>query len=128
MKESVTALLINDDGKILCVSRRDDYNAMGLPGGKVDEGETPEQAIVREVKEETGLDLTKLSSYFIRQDGEHMNTTFLADYTGTISHVPEEGVVKWGTWEDLERGPFKDYNKALHAYHIRTGSRIVRQK
>jgi mutator protein MutT len=34
-------------------------NHWTLPGGKVEKGESPEQAIVREVKEEIGLDLQK---------------------------------------------------------------------
>ena len=31
---------------------------MGLPVGRVDAGETPDEAVVREVREETGLDVT----------------------------------------------------------------------
>lgn len=56
---TVAAIVEFSNGKILLVRRSTppfkDYWA--LPGGKVDAGETVEQAVVREVKEETGLDV-----------------------------------------------------------------------
>ncbi|MEC7761936.1 MAG: NUDIX hydrolase [Pseudomonadota bacterium] len=45
------------DGHVLLVRRRNppDAGLWGYPGGKVDPGETPEQAAVRELAEETGV-------------------------------------------------------------------------
>ena len=57
---TVIAGLVVRDGKLLMV-KRNEPEAKGahmkweFPGGKVDFGETPEQAIVREIKEETGI-------------------------------------------------------------------------
>lgn len=48
--------LFNEQGEVL-LQRRGDSNTWGFPGGAVEIGETPEQAAVREVKEETGLDV-----------------------------------------------------------------------
>lgn len=54
---AVGAVVLREDGAVLLV-RRARPPAVGswtLPGGKVEEGETPEHAIAREVLEETGL-------------------------------------------------------------------------
>tara|TARA_Y100001933_G_scaffold236567_1_gene258653 strand:- start:418 stop:867 length:450 start_codon:yes stop_codon:yes gene_type:complete len=51
--------LIDVDGRVL-ISKRPDNKAMGgmweFPGGKVENGETPEIALVRELEEELGID------------------------------------------------------------------------
>lgn len=52
---AVVALVFSPEGKVLAVSRKDDPNDLGLPGGKAEDGETPFEAVVREVEEETGL-------------------------------------------------------------------------
>jgi ADP-ribose pyrophosphatase YjhB (NUDIX family) len=50
----VAAIIRNGDGEVL-LQRRSDNGLWGLPGGGVEIGESVSTAIVREVKEETGL-------------------------------------------------------------------------
>jgi 8-oxo-dGTP pyrophosphatase MutT (NUDIX family) len=49
------SVLIVKDGLILSVPRRNNPNDFGLPGGKVEEGESEVDAAARELFEETGL-------------------------------------------------------------------------
>src|SRR5687768_2408687 len=49
------AAIIHDDGGRVLLEQRSDGGRWGPPAGAVDPGETPAQAIVREVLEETGL-------------------------------------------------------------------------
>jgi 8-oxo-dGTP diphosphatase len=56
----VAAALIDADGRVL-LARRPAHKELGglweFPGGKVHEGETPEAALIRELKEELGIDV-----------------------------------------------------------------------
>lgn len=56
---TATAIIPFPDDKILLIKRSTPpfIGYWALPGGRVDPGETVEQTIVREVKEETGLDV-----------------------------------------------------------------------
>jgi ADP-ribose pyrophosphatase YjhB (NUDIX family) len=53
---SVTAIVPNDQGKLLLVHKTDN-DLWALPGGGMDVGESMADTVVREVKEETGIDV-----------------------------------------------------------------------
>ena len=115
-KLAATALIFDEKFRVLGVSRKDDPSMFGLPGGKVDEGETLEEAIVREVKEETGLELLEFSPFYFREDTDYVAVVFLVtEYRGEIQ-TEESGVVKWVTFEDLKMGAFSEYNSNLEQY------------
>ncbi|MCB0548009.1 MAG: NUDIX domain-containing protein [Phaeodactylibacter sp.] len=57
----------NDEGEVLFIERADNGN-IGLPAGALEENETIEACIIREVKEETGIEITALEVIGISTD------------------------------------------------------------
>ncbi|OII24639.1 NUDIX domain-containing protein [Curtobacterium sp. MCBA15_013] len=56
LRVRAAAVAIRDDAVLLVLRERDGHRYAVLPGGGVEVGETPQQACVRELREETGLD------------------------------------------------------------------------
>ena len=117
IKFSVQVVIVNEHGQILAVSRKDNHNDFGLPGGKVDlEDKSLKYALIREVKEETGLnikeeDLSQIFSMF--KDG-FMGYTYLCEiYDGKIE-TDEPHVVKWTTFKDVIEGSFGKWNQMVY--------------
>lgn len=57
----VACALVDGDGRVLVAERPAGKSMVGLwefPGGKVETGETPEAALIRELKEELSIDVT----------------------------------------------------------------------
>ncbi len=50
------AIIFDEQGGVLLCHRRD-MDAWNLPGGRIEQGELPTEAVIREVKEETGLEI-----------------------------------------------------------------------
>jgi ADP-ribose pyrophosphatase YjhB (NUDIX family) len=76
------------DGKVL-LTRREDFQVWCLPGGHVEPGESLAQAAIREVLEETGLDvrLTRLVGLYSRPRwGEYHIAVFAAESVGGSLH------------------------------------------
>jgi 8-oxo-dGTP diphosphatase len=58
----VAVALIDSDGRVLLAKRPEGKSLSGLwefPGGKIESGERPEQALIRELKEELSIDVTE---------------------------------------------------------------------
>ena len=56
----VGAVITNEKGEILCALRSQHMSLPGMwefPGGKIEQGETPEESLVREIREELGCEI-----------------------------------------------------------------------
>lgn len=110
-QKAVCVILRNSYGEILCVSRKDNLSDFGLPGGKVDDNETIHEAAVREVREETGLQISSLNEIYSGIEGSYFVTCFIGEWSGNIS-FSENHIVKWANSNILLNGSFGEYNKA----------------
>ncbi len=105
------------DGKILAVSRKTDRTQFGLPGGKVDPGESDTEALVREVKEETGLSIKNPSLLFTNECLGEVNyecrTYWAVAATLGDIHTDEPIDIRWVDPQVLLDGPFGSYIQVL---------------
>ena len=65
-----TVLLFNSQNEVLLEKRKDD-GKWGLPGGMMEPGETFEQVALREIHEETGLNIHSLRLYHVFSGHEY---------------------------------------------------------
>ena len=77
-----------------------------FPGGKIEEGESPEQALVREIREELGTeiavhDLIDVIDYDYDSFHLHMNCYFASVLKGELQLLEHEAA-KWLEYGDLE--------------------------
>lgn len=127
IKLAACMFLHNDKGQVLLVNRRDSTE-VGLPGGKVDPGETVWQAAIRELFEETGIQIPRTNhiddEFSCICDGEvqYETTAFILPYTGDIPGGQEVGIeARWGDVDELvTNSPFKEYNIKLICYALKS--------
>lgn len=79
-------------------------------GGKFEENESPEECLLREVREETGLTLTDYRYCGIitfvsdRWEGEYMHLFHASGFTGDLIDC-DEGILEWVPIETFDRLP-----------------------
>jgi len=102
----VSALIENND-KVLLVKRKKNKsfpNFWGIPTGKVKPSETLEEAIEREVKEETNLSIEVLEPYHLTQEFHDDHHHIVIAFKGRISN----GQIKSGSDAEEVRWFLKD--------------------
>ncbi len=92
------ALTYSHDGKFLLARRSPAQSGAGsweFPGGKIEAGESQHQALVREIKEELGFDLSSLDLKFIAENtheykGQHQSKSIrIFLWSAQITYKPE---------------------------------------
>jgi A/G-specific adenine glycosylase len=119
---SVAVGILMRDGKIYIQKRPENGlmpNLWEFPGGKLQDGETPEEAVMREIREELGLEVSPVEKIaFIR----HSYTTFRVALHAYLCEIlsgelrPEPRAASESRWvnpEELDRYPFPAANRRL---------------
>ena len=104
------------DGKILLEKRKNEpgKGKWSIPGGLVELGESVEQTVIREVKEETGLEVEKpehidvVDNVTRDENGEIKYHFVILDYFvkfkgGTLKATSDAEELRWVTFDEVEK-------------------------
>ena len=111
--EFTVLCLIHDKDRILMQDRiSEDWKGYTLPGGHVEIGESIVDAVIREMKEETGLTIRNPKLCGVKQfpiyDGDYSKGRYVVflfetdEYSGELVSS-EEGVMHWVSNSDLDK-------------------------
>ena len=103
----VVAAIIIQDNKIFATQRGygDFKDGWEFPGGKIEEGETPEAALIREIREELVTDIS-VDKYLCTVDHDYpkfhltMHCYICSVVDGTLT-LCEHEAARWLDWEQL---------------------------
>jgi len=118
-------------GRIVLVWRANPPLGWAIPGGFIEEGESAEQAAVREALEETGLNVELIELFHVysdpRRDPRHhtLSVVFLAKASGEPSGADDAAEARLFGEEDLPFDLAFDHGRILADYfdYLRTGRR-----
>lgn len=127
---TVGALVAHPSGRVLIVRTTKWRGTWGVPGGKVEWGETLEAALIREFREEVGLELTDIrfallqeaviDPQFLREAHFIMVNYYASCENETI--VPNEEIEKWAwvTPQEAIEYPLNSYTRILVEDYLQT--------
>jgi 8-oxo-dGTP diphosphatase len=126
----VGTVAIVQDGKGRVLAARHTYRARtpwALPGGWVRRGEDPARAVVREIREETALDVEVTAPVTVQMESAmHLTVIYSARLTGGTfrpsAEVSEVAFLEPGEWPEGMRG---DHRAVIDAFLQRTASRFA---
>ena len=99
---SVSAVVVRDAGKRILVVRKRGTSKYMLPGGKIEAGESPVQAAVRELREEVGAELVPDSLVFMGEwTAPAANEAGLTVHGHVFEHPWIDGLAVRAEIEDL---------------------------
>ena len=103
----------NTTNKMLVqVRNKNDWDGISFPGGHVEEGESLLLSVIREVKEETGLDIKNVIPcgfkdwYDFEKEKRYLVFLFkTTSYTGEVLPETREGTTVWMTKQEIKESP-----------------------
>lgn len=112
-------MVFNPKKEILFIHRKGRWD---LPKGKVDKGETLEEAAIREIEEETGVEGLKINRFIdttyhiLKRNGKYkLKETYwyemFTEYDGKLTPETKEGIkkAKWKNFEKSQKAIHKSY-------------------
>ncbi len=117
----VAAVCLNPSNQMLLLEHRfHNEHPWGFPGGWMDRGETPAAAILRELREETGLAASITDILAVSGDGEWVEIVFLCHVAGDSTPTIQTDEALGYRWVDPNACPFE-----LSPFHQRIVEAVV---
>jgi len=100
--KAAMVVVLNGDNEVLLLKRSTESNWMpekwALPGGHIEEGESPKDAAVRETKEETSLDIDNVHEL---KEKEQVMMYYSNSQSGTVKLDSEHTDWAWVSYDDM---------------------------
>jgi ADP-ribose pyrophosphatase YjhB (NUDIX family) len=118
-------IIIEYEGSIILIKRKHPPEGWALPGGFVEYGESLETAVVREAKEETGLDIELLRQFHTysdpKRDPRHhtITTVFIAKARGKVIAGNDAKAIGIFNRDTLPEQIAFDHRDILNDYFLR---------
>ncbi|MCM8778273.1 MAG: NUDIX hydrolase [Candidatus Omnitrophica bacterium] len=116
-------VIIEIEGGILLIKRKNPPFGWALPGGFVDYGESLEEAVIREAREETGLGIKNLKQFHTYSSPERdprfhtVSTVYIAQAEGNPRADTDAQEVKIFNLKELEKIDFAfDHREIIQDY------------
>ncbi|WP_394189968.1 NUDIX hydrolase [Paenisporosarcina quisquiliarum] len=125
---SAATIVLNEKNEILLI--KGPRRGWEMPGGQVEEGESLQDAAIRETKEESGIDIevTKFCGVFQNVSGSICNTLFLATPVGgelttspeslEVGFFPIQQALEMVTWKNFRQRIEYCINDELQPFYI----------
>jgi len=120
MKRVVAALILKNEKVLVCQRTR--HQSMPLkwefPGGKIEDGEQPRDALRRELEEELGIDaqigeeVARIRHDYKNGGSVELRFYVVNEYTGEMENRIFRDV-RWATWSELPSYDFLEADREL---------------
>lgn len=111
--------IIMDEKQRILFCHRTDYDLWNLPGGLVEENESPWNAVIREVKEETGfdVDISKFTGVYSKPDRNEIVFSFKCNVIGgELTKSYESDDFKYFSFEEIPENSSKNQIARIKDY------------
>jgi len=137
MKRKGTSIIFVNDNRQILLFLRDDKpglpyrNMWDIPGGHVEDGETPEQCIVREMEEEMDLTLEQFELFSVREFDDRIEYTFWkkANFDIEKINLHEGQQLKWFTEFEAKNTKLAyGFNKIIDDFFPEISIKSIRER